>query len=104
MYYEIEGQCKGLDTPVFDLEHLKAGMKIDGPAIILNKTSTILVEPLCHAEIDNYGSVLVIVGETSQRQDYKSYKAIEDVPYDAIELSIFGHRFMSIAEQMGITL
>jgi 5-oxoprolinase (ATP-hydrolysing) len=26
------------------------------------------------------------------------------VPLDSIELSIFGHRFMSIAEQMGLTL
>jgi N-methylhydantoinase A/oxoprolinase/acetone carboxylase beta subunit len=40
-------------------------MKINGPAIILNKTSTIVVEPNCHAEIDDYGSVIIIVGEGS---------------------------------------
>lgn len=34
----------------------------------------------------------------------KQHDTIADVPFDAIELSIFGHRFMSIAEQMGITL
>jgi hypothetical protein len=28
----------------------------------------------------------------------KQHDTIADVPFDAIELSIFGHRFMSIAE------
>jgi len=32
------------------------------------------------------------------------YKSEADVVLDPVELSIFGHRFMSIAEQMGITL
>ena len=42
-----------------------------------------------------------------QNRDYSKYSSEdsgEDVPYDPIELSIFGNRFMSIAEQMGITL
>ena len=34
----------------------------------------------------------------------RSYQSVEEVPMDPIELSIFGHRFMSIAEQMGVTL
>jgi N-methylhydantoinase A/oxoprolinase/acetone carboxylase beta subunit len=49
-------------------------MTIKGPAIILNKTSTIVIEPHCSAEIDDYGSVIITVGEGSHRQDYNSYK------------------------------
>jgi 5-oxoprolinase (ATP-hydrolysing) len=50
-------------TGVFDLDLLKSGMWIEGPAIILNKTSTILVEPDCKAEIDDFGNVIIHVQE-----------------------------------------
>jgi 5-oxoprolinase (ATP-hydrolysing) len=79
-------------------------MKIAGPAIILNQTSTILVEPDCEAYIDDFGNIEITIGENTANRDAKHYESIEEVPFDAIELSIFGHRFMSIAEQMGITL
>jgi 5-oxoprolinase (ATP-hydrolysing) len=106
VYFVTDGnQTKKLSTPVFDLEALKGGMTLAGPAIILNQTSTILVEPGCQAEIDSYGSVIIEVKDGHGRQDeYLSFKTPEEVPFDPIELSIFGHRFMSIAEQMGITL
>ena len=106
VYYVTDGnQTKKLSTPVYDLEALKGGMFISGPGIILNQTSTILVEPGCQAEIDIFGNVIIEVKDGHGRQDeYLSFKTPEEVPFDPIELSIFGHRFMSIAEQMGITL
>ena len=73
-------------------------MKFDGPAIILNSTSTILVEPYWQALIDDYGNVEIDYLGKNETVEAKSYKSIEDVPLDSIELSIFGHRFMSIAE------
>ena len=37
VYYATEGnQSKCLETPVYDLNDLKGGMFIEGPAIILN--------------------------------------------------------------------
>jgi 5-oxoprolinase (ATP-hydrolysing) len=90
-----------LDTPVYQLEHLKRGMWISGPSIILNQTSTILIEPECKAEIDDFGNVILHVEEGSgaaRQAEYNSYKNPSEVPFDPIELSIFGHRFMSIAE------
>jgi 5-oxoprolinase (ATP-hydrolysing) len=106
VYFVTDGnQTRKLSTPVFDLEALKGGMTLAGPAIILNQTSTILVEPGCQAEIDSYGSVIIEAKDGHGRQDeYLSFKTPEEVPFGPIELSIFGHRFMSIAEQMGITL
>lgn len=84
---------------MYDLEALKGGMLITGPGIILNQTSTILVEPGCQAEIDNFGNVIIEIKDGHGRQDeYLSFKIPEEVPFDPIELSIFGHRFMSIAE------
>lgn len=48
-----------IPTPVFDLYKLKSGMKISGPAIILNNTSTILIEPGWNSLIDDFGNVLI---------------------------------------------
>jgi hypothetical protein len=47
------------------------------------------------------GSVIIEITGSVEKQK-EEYKTIESVPLDPIELSIFGHRFMSIAEQMGM--
>ena len=74
-------------------------MSIAGPSIILNQTSTILIEPESHAQIDHFGNVIITVGDDGKKQEeYNQYKSPEEVPFDPIDLSIFGHRFMSIAE------
>ncbi|KAK7474011.1 hypothetical protein BaRGS_00034721 [Batillaria attramentaria] len=84
------------DTPVYLLEKLGAGHHITGPAIIIDKNSTILVEPGCEAEITQYGDISITVGCIKTKD--------VDTQLDAIQLSIFSHRFMSIAEQMGRVL
>ncbi|GAB6023455.1 hypothetical protein CHUAL_008235 [Chamberlinius hualienensis] len=83
-----------MDTNVYLLETLKANHVIDGPAIIINKTSTILVEPDCSAEITVHGDVKITIGISSTLRKVSP-------ELDVIQLSIFSHRFMSIAEQMG---
>eukprot|EP01083_Nonionella_stella_P043070 116238_1 len=83
-------------TSVFKLDQLKADDRIIGPSIILDKTSTILVEPDCTATITKHGHVCIAVGEEEKKPI--------STECDVILLSIFGHRFMSIAEQMGRAL
>ncbi|KAH9515670.1 hypothetical protein Btru_011694 [Bulinus truncatus] len=85
-----------LDTNVYLLENLLAGHEIKGPAIIIDKNSTILIEPSCLATITKHGSVKIKVGI--------SHKKVVGTDLDAIQLSIFSHRFMSTAEQMGRVL
>lgn len=110
VYFSVagSGRTECIPTKVYDLNTgLKAGMLLSGPSIILNETSTILVEPGCQAEIDSFGNVIIEVLEgasDAKQQAIKDYTNASQVPFDAIELSIFGHRFMSIAEQMGVTL
>ncbi|CAG2221215.1 OPLAH [Mytilus edulis] len=84
------------DTHVYILSDLRAGHVIPGPAIIMNDTSTILVEPCCQAVITKHGNVKITIGTGTVQ------KVGTDL--DAIQLSIFSHRFMSIAEQMGRVL
>ncbi|KAJ4387529.1 hypothetical protein N0V93_008124 [Gnomoniopsis smithogilvyi] len=85
-----------LDTPTFELQALPAGAKIEGPALIIDKTQTIVVTPNATATIlDSY----VVIDRQSS-----SSTATSNTEFSPIQLSIFGHRFMSIAEQMGRTL
>ncbi|XP_072007170.1 5-oxoprolinase [Engystomops pustulosus] len=82
-----------MDTNVYLLEDLSCDNTVAGPAIIIDKNSTVLVEPDCSASITEFGDIQISVGSGKQ-------KAIGP-ELDTIQLSIFSHRFMSIAEQMG---
>lgn len=80
-------------TNVYLLSKLLPGNIIHGPAIIMDKLSTILVEPDCIALISKNGDIkITISGGMLQTVGSE---------LDSIQLSIFSHRFMSIAEQMG---
>uniref|UniRef100_A0A914RF51 5-oxoprolinase n=1 Tax=Parascaris equorum TaxID=6256 RepID=A0A914RF51_PAREQ len=85
-----------LKTKVYSLNDLKYGHTICGPSIIIDKNSTIVIEPLCKATITDEGNILISVGDQAR------IPIGDDI--DAIQLSIFSHRFMSIAEQMGQVL
>jgi len=82
-----------LDTNVFLMENLRPGHKIEGPGIIMDKLSTILVEPGCTAVITKKGDIEISIGAGNTKT--------VGCELDTIQLSIFSHRFMSIAEQMG---
>ncbi|KAG5531335.1 hypothetical protein RHGRI_026077 [Rhododendron griersonianum] len=94
VYFESEWH----DTPLFKLEDLGYGHAIPGPAIIMNGNSTVIVEPNCKAIITKYGNIRIEIDSTST-----TVKLAEKVA-DVVQLSIFNHRFMGIAEQMGRTL
>jgi len=84
------------ETPIYRLENLGAGQQLRGPAIVMQNTSTILVEPGCSAEITEYGDVVLNV-------ETRTFREI-GTQADPVQVSIFGNLFMSIAEQMGRTL
>eukprot|EP01119_Soliformovum_irregulare_P023980 TRINITY_DN8499_c0_g1_i3.p1 TRINITY_DN8499_c0_g1~~TRINITY_DN8499_c0_g1_i3.p1 ORF type:complete len:1241 (-),score=304.27 TRINITY_DN8499_c0_g1_i3:47-3769(-) len=92
-YFEGLGRHK---TPVYTLETLGAGSTLEGPCIIIDKTSTIIVEKDCRAQVSEYGDIYIQVGEQAPTS--------VSTALNVIQLSVFSHRFMSIAEQMGRTL
>ncbi|KAK2626126.1 hypothetical protein QTJ16_004388 [Diplocarpon rosae] len=83
------------ETLIFHLDRLPVSRKVPGPAIILDATQTIVLDPASEATILTQ-HVIVDLLDTERR-------AISAEVVDPIHLSIFGHRFMSIAEQMGTT-
>lgn len=80
-------------VPICQLSQLVAGDFIQGPAILFDATQTIVVEPRATATILSTHVVLDVPPLA------KTLDAIDVV--DPIRLSVFGHRFMAIAEQMG---
>uniref|UniRef100_A0A5S6QWQ4 5-oxoprolinase n=1 Tax=Trichuris muris TaxID=70415 RepID=A0A5S6QWQ4_TRIMR len=85
-----------LDTPVYLFNCLTSGQAIAGPAIIVNENNTFVVEPDCNARITDQGNIFIKVN--------KEMIAESGDNFDPVRLSIFGHRFMGIAEQMGKVL
>ncbi|GAA6048754.1 hypothetical protein JCM3770_003943 [Rhodotorula araucariae] len=85
-----------VETPIFRLEDLKPGNVVAGPAIILDATQTLVIHPANSATIlpDH---VWIDVGLGPR-------KPLSTEKVDPIALSVFGSRFMSIAERMGRTL
>lgn len=84
-------------TKVYLLHKLLAGHTVKGPAIIIDQNSTILVEPGCEGSITKHGDVQVDIKTGNKSK-------IIGTALDRIALSIFSHRFMSTAEQMGRVL
>ncbi|KAI1817377.1 hydantoinase B/oxoprolinase [Poronia punctata] len=90
------------ETPIYKLEDLDIGDEIDGPAVLADGTQTIVVTPNAKALILKT-HVVIDLGKDQGKDDAQKKEAAER-EVDPIMLSIFGHRFMAIAEQMGRAL
>ncbi|KAI1344744.1 5-oxoprolinase [Xylariaceae sp. FL0016] len=90
-----------LETPIYKLVDLDIGDEIEGPAMLADGTQTIVVTPKAKALI--LMTHVVIDLEREGKDDSQKDKSTER-EVDPILLSIFGHRFMAIAEQMGRAL
>ncbi|OJD29868.1 5-oxoprolinase (atp-hydrolyzing) [Diplodia corticola] len=93
VYFEGRGW---VDAPVYRLNGLDRGSTIQGPALILDNTQTIVVTPNAAATVQ--ADKIVIDLTAGEKASISSTKA------DPVQLSIFAHRFMGVAEQMGRAL
>lgn len=92
-YFSSIGWVK---TPIYHLKTLPEGSQIQGPAMVIDKTQTIVVNPEAKATVAQ--DILILdLGSSSLRL------AKSDI-IDPVQLSIFRHRFMGVAEQMGRVL
>lgn len=79
------------------LENLRPGLSIDGPAVIIDQTQTLVVAPGAVAKVLRSHIVIDVMSAAAATIEQSNV-------VDYIQLSVFGHRFMSIAEQMGRAL
>ncbi|KAJ5623628.1 hypothetical protein N7490_012233 [Penicillium lividum] len=94
----FDGNSTRIDTPVYLLDQLEKHSRIAGPAVIIDQTQTIVVAPNAVANLLE----TCIVIDLQDKKTSQPEQAASEI--DPIRLTIFGHRFMSIAEQMGRTL
>ncbi|KAJ0120466.1 hypothetical protein J7T55_015194 [Diaporthe amygdali] len=93
VYFETTGWT---DAAIFHIDSIPRKVKIMGPAVAIDATQTIIIEEDSVAIVLDDHIVLDIVAAKQKTV------GIDEV--DPVQLSVFGHRFMSIAEQMGRTL
>ena len=86
------------EANVYLREALPIGAAVDGPALVIEPHQTIVVEQGWRAAITAKNHVLMTRVESVPRREAIGTKA------DPVMLEIFNHLFMSIAEQMGVTL
>ncbi|HYM34862.1 MAG TPA: hydantoinase B/oxoprolinase family protein [Steroidobacteraceae bacterium] len=85
------------ETAIFARDELQNGDVIDGPGIITEADSTTVIEIGWRAELTSIGN-LVLTRVAPRLREAIGTRA------DAILLEVFNNLFMSIAEQMGVTL
>ncbi len=83
---------------VFQRESLTIGASIDGPALIIEPHQTIVVERGWRASLTPKDHIVLARVQPQPRRQAVGSKA------DPVMLEIFNNLFMSIAEQMGVTL
>ena len=83
---------------VYTRDQLKPGAKVQGPAIVIEPHQTVVVEDGWRAAITAKNHLLLERTVKLKRQSAVGTKA------DPIMLEVFNNLFMSIAEQMGVSL
>ncbi|UDQ89777.1 hydantoinase B/oxoprolinase family protein [Xanthobacter autotrophicus] len=86
------------DAPVVKRENFKPGMSLQGPAIVIEPNQTVVVEKGWRAEVSPKNHLILTRTEQLQRSEAVGTHA------DPVMLEVFNNLFMSIAEQMGVTL
>jgi 5-oxoprolinase (ATP-hydrolysing) len=82
-----------METELFQFRDVAVGQTICGPAVVLQDTSTVVIEPDCRALVTAAGDLEICI-------DYKQTAELAS-QINPIQLAIFSNLFMSIAEQMG---
>ena len=86
------------DASVYHREQLRPGHNMTGPALLIEPHQTIVIEPGWSAEVTALNHIHL------RRQDAKMRFAAIGTNADPVMLEVFNNLFMSIAEQMGLTL
>ncbi len=85
-------------APVYDRTTLRAGVVLSGPALISEAVATTVVEPGWQAQRTDQGDLIL------ERTGAKAEGPVIAREVDPVMLEVFHSRYMSIAEQMGVTL
>lgn len=86
------GSTGWTDAAIFHINAVPKHSKIKGPAVAIDETQTIIIEDDSEAIVLDEHLILDLVSTKN--------KVVGTDEVDPIQLSVFGHRFMSVAEQV----
>ncbi len=92
----FEGQWR--EVPIIERARLPRGTRFDGPALLVESTSTTVLEPGWCAEHRDGGELVL------QRHAPRLRRAVDPAEPDPVLLEVFAGLFMHVAEQMGAVL
>lgn len=85
---------------LFQAKSLHADQVIKGPAIVIDESTTIVVETGWRANVRSTGELILLSNEVSKTED--TLQSID--ASDPVTLELFSNRFMAVAEHMGAVL
>ncbi len=85
-------------TPLFDRDMLPPGTTIEGPAIVIERTGTVVVERGWAGRVDERCGLVL------EREVVLARETAHGTQVDPVLLEVFNNRFISVADQMGATL
>ena len=65
-WFRVDGRLEQVATRYYDRSALRAGNRIEGPAIVLQYDSTTVVPPGVAAHVDRFGNILIEVGASAE--------------------------------------
>ena len=54
---------ESVSTPIYDRERLRPGHRIEGPAIVVQDDSTVVLEPGYAGAVDEYANIIITPSE-----------------------------------------
>jgi len=86
VFFDADGQ-RGhfLDTAVHVLSSLHADDEIRGPALVIDQTSSTLIEPGCEAKVTLYGDLEIFVGVPDDQADADADAVVQSQPKIGLE-------------------
>lgn len=94
---DSEGKLEAHSVPVFSRRDLHPGDRLEGPALVTEEVSTIVVDPGWQARVTSRRHLVLEV-------DAPPPAALVTTRRDPVNLELFHNLFMSCAEQMGRVL
>ena len=93
-------RCDGgwRDAPLYLREDLEPGQRLLGPALIIEPIGSVVLEPGWRATVNSRNHLIL------ERHTPRPRRESVGTAVDPVMLEVFANLFMSIAEQMGVTL
>jgi 5-oxoprolinase (ATP-hydrolysing) len=85
-------------TAIYRRDALPAGFTINGPALIVEGSTTTFVDPGWQAALNLHGDLII------ERTTEATTRTAIGTAVDPVLLEIFNNRFMGVAEEMGLAL